>query len=190
MILEVYRVIGYWKHRVFILFGRGVIRQSLSVRKGNTVLVILLTTKWLIHVLTFWWDLPVKLKFHSKTKTNSPLEKHRDNLMPFGIFPTYGIDHTCAAVPTKSFLVILCSNRQLEPPLPLNSSYRIFRHSALAPNFCIHPIFRKGIGREKRSSVARVQKGGVREPVFKKRVRDLLLFLPEKKYAWLQYEKP
>ena len=38
----------------------------------------------------------------------------------------------------------LCSNRQLEPPLPLNFSYRIFRHSALAPNFSIDLTFRKG----------------------------------------------
>ena len=36
------------------------------------------------------------------------------------------------------------SNRQLEPPLPLNFSYRIFRHSALAPNFSFDPIFREG----------------------------------------------
>ena len=36
------------------------------------------------------------------------------------------------------------SNRQLEPPLPLNFSYRTFRHSALAPNFSIDLIFRKG----------------------------------------------
>ena len=39
---------------------------------------------------------------------------------------------TCVAVPTKKrFLPNLCSNRQLKPPLPLNFSYRIFRHSAL-----------------------------------------------------------
>ena len=49
------------------------------------------------------------------------------------------------------------STRQLEPPLPLNFSYRIFRHSPLAnfsyrifrhsplaPNFSFDPIFRKG----------------------------------------------
>ena len=36
------------------------------------------------------------------------------------------------------------SNRQLEPPLPLNFSLRIFRHSALAPNFSVDPIFGKG----------------------------------------------
>ena len=37
------------------------------------------------------------------------------------------------------------SNRQLEPLLPLKVSYRIFRHSALAPGFSIDdPIFRKG----------------------------------------------
>ena len=33
------------------------------------------------------------------------------------------------------------SNRQLEPALTLNFPYRIFRHSALAPNFAIDPIF-------------------------------------------------
>ena len=47
-------------------------------------------------------------------------------------FSTY----TCVAVPTKKKKMLnLCSNRQLEPPLPLNFFYRIFRHSALAPNF-------------------------------------------------------
>ena len=51
---------------------------------------------------------------------------------------------TCVAVPTKTFLPNLRSNRQLEPPLPLNFFYRIFRRSALAPNFSIDPIFRKG----------------------------------------------
>ena len=35
------------------------------------------------------------------------------------------------------------SNRQLEP-LPLNFSYRIFRHSALAPNFSSDAVFGKG----------------------------------------------
>ena len=33
------------------------------------------------------------------------------------------------------------SNRQLEAPLPLNFSSRIFRNSALAPNFSFHPKF-------------------------------------------------
>ena len=42
------------------------------------------------------------------------------------------------------FLPILRSNRQLEPPLPLNFSYGIFRHSALATNFTIDPLFCKG----------------------------------------------
>ena len=50
--------------------------------------------------------------------------------------------YTCVAI--NFFLPNLCSNRQLEPPLPLNFSYRIFRHYALAPNFSIDPIFRKG----------------------------------------------
>ena len=58
-------------------------------------------------------------------------------------FPTI---FTCVAAPTtKAFrLPNLCSNRQLEPPLPLNFSCKIFRHSALAPNFTIDPIFRTG----------------------------------------------
>ena len=51
---------------------------------------------------------------------------------------------TCVTVPTKKILPNLRSNRQLEPPLPLNFSSRIFRHSALAPNFSTDPIFRKG----------------------------------------------
>ena len=39
------------------------------------------------------------------------------------------------------------SNRQLEPPLPLNFSCRIFRNSGLAPNFSFEPYFRKaGMG--------------------------------------------
>ena len=46
---------------------------------------------------------------------------------------------TCVTVPTKKKLPILRSNRQLEPPLPLNFSSRIFRHSALAPNFSMNP---------------------------------------------------
>ena len=37
------------------------------------------------------------------------------------------------------------SNRQLEPPLPLNFSCRIFRHSALAPNFFFPLIQYPGI---------------------------------------------
>ena len=35
------------------------------------------------------------------------------------------------------------SNRQLEPSLPLNFCYRMFRHSALAPNFSFNPLFGK-----------------------------------------------
>ena len=55
------------------------------------------------------------------------------------------VDNTRVAVPTKKiFLPNLRSNRQLEPLLPLNFSYRIFRHFALDPNFTIDPIFRKG----------------------------------------------
>ena len=50
--------------------------------------------------------------------------------------------YTCVAVPTCFFN--MHSNRQLESPPPLNFSYRIFRHSALAPNFSFDPIFRKG----------------------------------------------
>ena len=48
---------------------------------------------------------------------------------------------TCVAVPTKKIekMPNLRSNRQLKPPIPLNFSYRIFRHSALAPNFSINP---------------------------------------------------
>ena len=46
----------------------------------------------------------------------------------------------------KNFWPNLRSNRQLEPPLLLHFSHRIFRHSALliAPNISIDPIFRKG----------------------------------------------
>ena len=71
---------------------------------------------------------------------------------------------TCVAVPpamvTGSALVALCkimnavfqkgplwpnlrSNRQLKPPLPLNFACRIFRNSALAPNFTSNPLFGK-----------------------------------------------
>ena len=35
------------------------------------------------------------------------------------------------------------SSRQLEPPLPLIFSCKIFGHSALAPNFSIDPLFGK-----------------------------------------------
>ena len=45
-------------------------------------------------------------------------------------------------------LLFFCkqSNRQVEPPLPLNFSYRIFRNSALhvAPNFSTNPLLGKG----------------------------------------------
>ena len=57
----------------------------------------------------------------------------------------YKTSHRCRSVhKKKTFLPNLCSNRQLEPPLPLNFFYRILCHSALAPNFSIDPLFRKG----------------------------------------------
>ena len=54
------------------------------------------------------------------------------------------LKHLCCSAPIFFFLPNLCSNRQLEPPLPLNFSCKIFRRSALAPNFSFDPIFRKG----------------------------------------------
>ena len=52
---------------------------------------------------------------------------------------------TCVAVPTFFFFFLpnLRSNRQLELRLPLNFSYRMFRRSALAPNFSFNPSFGK-----------------------------------------------
>ena len=43
--------------------------------------------------------------------------------------------HLCCSAHEKKKEPNLHSNRQLEPPPPLNFSYRIFGHSALAPNF-------------------------------------------------------
>ena len=51
----------------------------------------------------------------------------------------------CVAMPT----IFFCkqSDRQLEPPLPLNFSCRIFRISALAPNFpLLHYLARQDMG--------------------------------------------
>ena len=47
------------------------------------------------------------------------------------------VTHLCCIPPE----IIFCkrSNRQLEPPLPLNFSYKTFRSSALAPNFFFQP---------------------------------------------------
>ena len=55
--------------------------------------------------------------------------------------PGKALKLTCVAVPTKK----KCkqSNRQLEPSLPLNFSCKMFRSSALAPNFSIDPLFCK-----------------------------------------------
>ena len=48
--------------------------------------------------------------------------------------------HLCFIARKKTFfLPILRSNRQLEPPLPLNFSCRTFLNSALAPNFSFQP---------------------------------------------------
>ena len=51
----------------------------------------------------------------------------------------------CSQCPHFFFVPNLRSNRQLEPPLPLNFSCRIFRPSVLpiAPNFSIDPLCRK-----------------------------------------------
>ena len=56
---------------------------------------------------------------------------------------------TCVAVPTKTFLPNLRSNRQLEPPLPLNLpveySVILLYHTSynIAPNFSIDSLFGK-----------------------------------------------
>ena len=55
--------------------------------------------------------------------------------------------HTCVALPTfLFFLPNLRSNRQLDAPLPLIFSRRIFRHSAPAPNFSIDPFGKADMG--------------------------------------------
>ena len=50
--------------------------------------------------------------------------------------------HLCCSA--HQMFLNMHSIRQLEPPLPLNFSYKIFGHSALAPNFSFDPIFCKG----------------------------------------------
>ena len=42
--------------------------------------------------------------------------------------------HRCSAHEKKK-RPNLCTSRKLEPPLPFNFSYRIFRNSAIAPDF-------------------------------------------------------
>ena len=62
---------------------------------------------------------------------------------------TFGYGGAAATTPVLRcphsffFLPNLRSNRQLEPPLPLNFYCRIFRNTALAPNFSINPLFGK-----------------------------------------------
>ena len=84
-----------------------------------------------------------------QSKTNSPLGNHPDNLMPYGILATHGIGaHTCVAAPTrKTFFCRICDQINNWNHLYLSIFpiiYRVFRHSALAPNFSIDPIIRRG----------------------------------------------
>ena len=92
--------------------------------------------------LLFFADLDIDLAVlyfagHSRIDTTAVLSNHT-----FG----RGLLCTCLAIPTKKniFLPNLRSNRQLEPPLPLIFSYRIFSHSAQAPKFpLIHRLARR-----------------------------------------------
>ena len=69
--------------------------------------------------------------------------QHFQRLAPPPLFPEslHPRSVNYVALPTFFFFFLpnLRSNRQLEPPLPFNFSCRIFRKSALAPNFPFEP---------------------------------------------------
>ena len=101
-------------------------------------------------IWNYWWNVgpffalhPTSLLYYNLLHSQHVQSSHSfsNHRLSFQLKPSINSLFTCVALPTNTFfLPILRSNRQLEPPPPLNFSYRIFCHSALAPNFSNDPI--------------------------------------------------